>query len=88
VTGSWIAVIGWIGAGLLLVAYVLVSLGRLEGRGARFQYLNLLGGAGLAANSAASHAFPSAVLNVIWMAIGVVTLVRRAGSRSCGAAAP
>jgi len=77
-TVSAIDVVGWIGAALLLVAYVLVSLGRLDGRGAKFQYLNLVGGAGLATNSAASHAFPSAALNVIWMAIGVVALVRGA----------
>jgi len=78
-------VIGWLGAALLLAAYVLVSVGRIEGRGAAFQYLNLAGGAGLATNSAVNHAFPSAVLNVIWMAIGAVVLVRRpAGARRRG----
>jgi len=80
-TISAVDVIGWFGAALLLVAYVLVSVGRIDGRGAAFQYLNLAGGAGLATNSAVNHAFPSAVLNVIWMAIGAVVLVRRAAGQ-------
>jgi hypothetical protein len=77
-TLRWIDAVGWIGAVLLLVAYVLVSTRRLEGQAATFHGLNLLGGAGLAANSAVNGAFPSVALNVIWMAVGIVALVRRA----------
>jgi hypothetical protein len=39
--------------------------------------LNLVGGAGLATNAAVNRAFPSAVLNGVWMAIGVIALARR-----------
>jgi len=73
--------IGWSGAGLLLAAYLLLALRKLDGHSARFHGLNLLGSAGLAANSAVNGAFPSAVLNVIWMAIGVSALVRRPARR-------
>lgn len=69
-------VIGWLGAALLLAAYGLTAARKLAGHSASFHVLNLAGSAGLATNSAVNHAFPSAVLNVIWMAIGVVALAR------------
>jgi len=75
-TPSWIDVVGWLGAALLLAAYALAAARKLAGHSAAFHALNLVGGAGLATNSAVNHALPSAVLNAIWMAIGVVALTR------------
>ena len=37
---------GWIGAVLILGSYILVSLGKLEGRSAAYQWLNVIGAAG------------------------------------------
>ena len=68
---------GWGGAAALLVAYGLASTGRLPATGRAFQNLNLLGSAALAANSGYHGAWPSAVLNLVWMAIAVATLTRR-----------
>ena len=34
---------GWIGAGLILGSYILVSLGRLEGRSRAFQWMSVAG---------------------------------------------
>ncbi len=73
----WIQIIGWLGAILLLAAYLLVATRRLAGHHPTFHVLNLLGGAGLAANSAANGAFPSVTLNAIWMLVGVIALARR-----------
>lgn len=72
---------GWLGAAALLLAYGLVSAGRLDGRSAGFQLLNLGGAAGLLVNGAHHGAWPSAVLNAVWVAVGVVALVRLARSR-------
>ena len=69
-------VAGWIGMALLLGAYALVTAGRLPGTGLRFQLMNLLGGALLMVNSAWYGAWPSAVLNLVWVVIGTVGLVR------------
>ena len=71
-----IAVLGWAGAGVLLLAYALVSAKRLTGDGWQFQTLNLAGGLALAVNSAYFGAWPSAVLNVIWVAIGTIAIAR------------
>ncbi len=67
-------VVGWIGVGLYVTAYYLVSIGRLGGRSRLYQQLNLLGAAGVAANAFHYDALPSAIVNVIWFGIAVLTL--------------
>ena len=67
---------GWLGAAALLLGYGLVSAGRLAGGSTGFQLLNLGGAAGLLANGVHHGAWPSAALNGVWLAIGVLALVR------------
>jgi hypothetical protein len=69
-------VVGWIGMALLIGAYALVTAGRLHGPGLTFQLMNLVGGASLMVNSAYYGAWPSAALNLVWVAIGLVGLAR------------
>ncbi len=71
-----IAVVGWLGAGLLLLAYGLTSIGRLAPEGGRFQTLNLTGALALTVNSGYHGAWPSAALNIVWIVIGVLALWR------------
>lgn len=70
----WIEVVGWIGAALILGAYVLLTLGKIEARSVVYQGMNVAGAAGFIVNGWANGALPSAVLNVIWMGIGVFAL--------------
>ena len=65
---------GWVGAGLILGSYILVSLGRLEGRSRMFQWMNVAGAAGFVVNSGWHGAIPSTVLNVVWLGVGLATL--------------
>ena len=67
---------GWIGALLILLAYLLVTMGRLTGQSPGFQWMNLVGAAGFVVNGWWHHALPSASLNVIWMMIAGVALWR------------
>ncbi len=69
-----IEIIGWLAAALILASYVLLSLGRLEPRGAVYQGMNVVGAAGFVLNSGYNGALPSAGLNVIWAAMGLFTL--------------
>jgi hypothetical protein len=73
---------GWVGAALILVAYILVSLGRLNGQSPVFQCMNIIGAAGMIANGWAHNAVPSVVLNVVWMGIGLFTLYRILNSKA------
>jgi hypothetical protein len=67
---------GWAGAFLLLTAYALVSLRRLSGDGVLFQILNLIGSFGLGAVSVAGRVWPNAVVNLVWICVGVVVLIK------------
>jgi hypothetical protein len=72
------AVAGWVGTVLLLLAYGLVSLRRLDGDGVRFQLLNVVGSAGLGAAAVAGGVWSAATLNALWVGIGLAVLARRA----------
>ncbi|HZF15972.1 MAG TPA: hypothetical protein VE046_08545 [Steroidobacteraceae bacterium] len=67
---------GWLGAALILIAYGLLSSGRLDGRSRLYQGMNVIGSIGFVINSGYNGAIPSAALNVIWMIIGLVALYR------------
>jgi hypothetical protein len=69
-------VIGWLGMALLISAYALVTTGRILGPSLTFQLMNLFGGGFLMINSAYYGAWPSAALNLVWVVIGSVGLVR------------
>ena len=82
-------VVGWLGMGLLISAYALVTADRIRGTGLPFQLMNLVGGAFLMVNSAWYGAWPSAALNLVWVVIGTVGLARAAlRARSVPAGAP
>ena len=69
-----IEVIGWTAAAIILAAYVLLSLGKLDGRSYFYQWMNVIGAGGFIVNSGYNGALPSAVLNVIWAGMGLFTL--------------
>ena len=70
-----IDVCGWLGAILFLVAYALVSKQVIKGNSVTFQLLNLIGALLFIINSGYYGAYPSAGLNVVWVIIGVITLL-------------
>ena len=72
-----IELIGWAGAVLVLVAYGLVSAERVSSRSWNYQCMNIGGAVGLVINSAWNGAIPSAVVNIIWIGIGVYALTAR-----------
>ena len=64
------------GATFILLAYLLLSLGRVTGQSALYQGMNVVGAAGFIVNGWWHGAIPSAALNVIWMMIGALALWR------------
>lgn len=67
---------GWMAAGLILLAYAMLSTGRIAARSRLYQGLNLFGALGFIVNSGWNGAIPSAALNVIWMAVSCYALWR------------
>lgn len=70
------AVLGWLGALALLVGYWAVSTRRVRADGAVFQVVNVVGSGGLGIAAIAGRVWSAAVLNAVWVVIGVVILGR------------
>ncbi len=73
-----VEVLGWAGMALIIGAYFLVTVRRVDSDSRLYQWMNVAGALGLIVNGAWNHAYPSTVLNVIWAGIGFYALsVRR-----------
>jgi len=83
-TERWfVEIVGWGGAVLILLAYLLLSAGRLTGQSLAYQVMNVLGAAGFIINGWWHRAIPSATLNVIWLLIGAIAtwqIIKKRGS--------
>jgi hypothetical protein len=78
-----VEVAGWGGALLILLAYLLLSAGRLTGQSLTYQGMNIVGAAGFVINGWWHRALPSATLNVLWLLIGAIAswrIIKRRGS--------
>ena len=78
-----VEIAGWGGAVLILLAYLLLSAGRLTGQSIVYQGMNVVGAAGFVINGWWHGAIPSAVLNVLWLLIGAIAswrIIRKRGS--------
>ena len=82
-----VEVAGWIGAALILAAYLMLSMGKLTGQSPTYQWMNIVGAAGFVVNGWWIGALPSAALNVVWMGIGGFALWRiwKRGEKSTSA---
>jgi len=78
-----VEVAGWGGAILILLAYLLLSAGKLTGQSLLYQGMNVVGAAGFTINGWWHGALPSAALNVLWLLIGAVAswrILKKKGS--------
>ena len=71
-----VEIVGWAGALLILLAYLLLSAGKLGGQSIIYQGMNVVGAAGFVVNGWWHGAMPSATLNILWLMIGVFASVR------------
>ena len=80
-----VEVVGWAGAVLILLAYLLLSADRLSGQSLTFQGMNVVGAAGFVINGWWHGALPSTALNLLWMLIGAIASARILRRRHRGA---
>jgi uncharacterized membrane protein YeaQ/YmgE (transglycosylase-associated protein family) len=77
--------LGWIGAVICIVAYLLVSRGTWSPSSTRYQLANVVGALLLCTVAARGRVWPSLVTNLVWAVIGaqaVVTLLRARRART------
>jgi hypothetical protein len=77
-----IQIVGWFAALLLLSAYVLLTMGKVNAGSKLYQWLNVLAGAGLIVNSGWNGAYPSVFINIVWMGIGLYGVFGRPIARA------
>jgi len=70
-------VIGWIGAAAILAGYFLFSIGRIQ-NGVRYQMINLAGALALFTNALVNESWPFVILNAVWSATAIYSLVQLA----------
>jgi len=83
-----VEVVGWMGAALILSAYLLLSMGKVTGQSVTYQAMNAVGAAGFIVNGWWHGAIPNTALNVVWMIIAAVALWRIAARRQASEAPP
>ena len=67
---------GWLGMALIVTAYLLVSLEVLGPDGLPYQLMNLIGATALIAISWIRGVVQGVILNMVWVAIAILGLVR------------
>ena len=77
-----IQLIGWVGAVALLVAYGLLTGGKLAATSTAYLAVNFFASIALGLSTAVAHAWPSATVNGLWLVIGLVPLVRAVRART------
>jgi len=73
---SVIEIAGWFGVALILVAYLLNSFEVVASDSSTYQTLNALGAAGIVWSSTVKKDYQPALLNLIWLIIALIALVR------------
>ena len=68
--------LGWIGSLLFIIAYLLVSLKKVDSTSLSYQLLNFLGSIGLGTSVFYQRAWPAFALEVVWGSIAIFTLAR------------
>jgi hypothetical protein len=71
-----INILGWLGVAALLLAYGLISAGKVKGDSVPYQVMNLGGSACVLLNSLRFGAYPSVGVNAVWMVIAGLALAR------------
>ena len=72
-----IDLIGWIGSILVIVAYAMNIYKKLDSSSIAYYVMNIVGSGCLIINTIYHHAFPSTVVNIIWILIALIALVKK-----------
>lgn len=69
-------ILGWTGAASLLIAYSLVNFGIFSVHSLVYLLLNIIGAVGIIIVSIHDKAYQPALVNIIWLLIALVGIVR------------
>ncbi|HMU09594.1 MAG TPA: hypothetical protein PKC54_06280 [Ferruginibacter sp.] len=72
-----VEIIGWVGAVLIVGAYFLNITGRMNSSSPVYIISNLAGGVFFTINTLVHHAYPSMIVNIIWVFIAIAALLKK-----------
>jgi hypothetical protein len=72
----FVETIGWIASILIVGAFALNSFGKIASTSVYYQLANLIGGIFFVVNTIYHQAYPSALVNVVWVFIAISALVK------------
>ena len=78
---SLIDILGWVGAIILLLAYTLNILQKLDNDSNSFLIINLLGASLLTINAYSTESYPFLVVNLFWVLVSIYQLFKKVGER-------
>lgn len=73
--------LGWIGSVLIVGAYALNMAGKLRADQPLYIWSNMIGGVFFVVNTIAHKAYPSALVNVIWVVIAIYSVFKAKTAR-------
>lgn len=74
---NFIEIIGWIGAVLIVGSYCMNINGKVKSSSIIYIISNLLGGIFFTFNTYFHHAYPSMIVNIIWVIIAIAALLKK-----------
>ena len=69
-------ILGWSGSAMIVAGYLLISMHKVNGSSILYQFLNIVGSALLIVHTVYYKTVPAAALNVVWLSVGVIAMVR------------
>lgn len=75
VSDSVSSLVGWLGTGFYLLAYLLVSFDKVKANKPTYHVLNVLGAAGLIIHALYMDDGPNLICNLAWLAIAVIAII-------------
>ena len=71
-----VEIVGWAGAALILLAYLLLSAGKLTGQSMLYQGMNVVGAVGFVDQRLVARGIAVGDAQRVWMMIGLFALIR------------
>lgn len=67
---------GWLGVGLILLGYFLVTFSLVDGSSLSYSLINLFGAVGIIWSSYVKKDMQPVALNIVWLIIATISLIR------------
>jgi hypothetical protein len=69
--------LGWIASVLIVGSYALNITGKLEAKSKTYVIANLIGGLFFVVNTYYHQAYPSMLVNIVWVIIAIVMIIKK-----------